>query len=70
METRFERTLVPGKLLREPPDVVRRVLATELQSGEVVVSLLETASEHPLGSGGATVWVALKIGRASCRERV
>lgn len=64
METRFERTLVPGKLLREPPDVVRRVLATELQSGEVVVSLLETASEHPLGSGGATVWVALTDRRA------
>lgn len=64
VETRVEQTLVAGKLMREPSDALRRVLISELQSGEVVVSLLETASDHTLGSGSAKVWVALTDRRA------
>lgn len=64
METRADLTLVPGKLVREPPDAVYRVLGSELQTGEVVVALLETASEQALRSGGARIWVVLTDRRA------
>lgn len=64
MESRVEKTLVPGKLVREPTEAFRRVLASEVQSGEVVVSLLETATELTLHGGSAKVWVALTDRRA------
>lgn len=61
---RVERTLAPGKLVREVPGDLRRVLVSEMRSGEVVVSLLETASDEPLRAGAARLWVALTDRRA------
>jgi tetratricopeptide (TPR) repeat protein len=61
---RVERTLAPGKLVREASGELRRVLVSEMRSGEVVVSLLETASDEPLRSGATRLWVALTDRRA------
>lgn len=61
---RVEKTLEPGKLVRDAPDELRRVFLSEAQPGEVIVSLLETATDEQLSSGGARLWVALTDRRA------
>lgn len=61
---RVEKTLEPGKLVRDAPQELRRVFLSEAQPGEVVVSLLETATDEQLRSGSARLWVALTDRRA------
>lgn len=64
LDRHLEDSLAPGKLVREPPGAVRRLLSAEAQDGEVVVALLETATEQVLASGSAKAWVALTDRRA------
>ncbi len=64
MKSRVERTIVPGSLVREPAEELRKVVASEAKSGEVIVSLLETATDEVLDNGPARLWVVLTDRRA------
>jgi tetratricopeptide (TPR) repeat protein len=64
MASRLEQTLVAGKLVRRAPDPIKELLLAKARAGEVLVALLETASEQNLRSGAGRIWIALTDRRA------